>query len=289
MWYDQTTSGLSEYEKWFFDLNGYIMLPAVIGQEKLSRMLELGDAWHDVPDDQLPPPLRSYGYETQEDTRAIARSIDNIIYHDDVFQQLVVNPNIMRAVLALTGNRPQLLAASFTKNYQHNCDLDFHEGHDGGLLNPANTYQCENGQVFATFVNAAVSLVDIPEGAGGFVCVPGSHKSRLPCPKEVSLYDGVPLVQHVSVRAGDCILFTELMRHGTRRWTLQNPRRTVFIRYCTSYASWNPSSGPDPDFRHMLSSNVAELMEPSGFQTCKTVVKRLLHDFKSIAPRNYKK
>lgn len=274
MWYDTTTNRLTDYEKWFFDLNGYLVLPQVIEPSEIERMLELGYAWHDLLDDKLPAPLRSYGYSTPEETDAIARSIDNIIYADE--QGLALNRHIMRAVLALTGNRPQLIAANFTKNYRRNCDLPFHEGHDGGLRNPANDYQAKNGQVFATFLNAAVTLVDIPDGVGGFVCVPGSHKSNFACPEEVSLYDGGPIVHNVTARAGDCILFTELMRHVTRRRTLKTARRTVFIRYSTSYASWTPGSTPDPQYRHLLSDDVTELMQPDSFAHRKKVVQRLL-------------
>ena len=40
------------------------------------------------------------------------------------------------------------------------------------MRNPANDFQSGNGRVFASYVNCALSLVDVPEGAGGFVCVP---------------------------------------------------------------------------------------------------------------------
>jgi ectoine hydroxylase-related dioxygenase (phytanoyl-CoA dioxygenase family) len=121
-----------------------------------------------------------------------------------------------------------------------------------------------------------VSLVDVPAGAGGFVCVPGSHRSNFACPDGISLYDAAPVVHNVSVKAGDCVLFTELLRHGGRRWTLEEPRRTVFVRYSTSYASWSPGVGPIPEYRHMLSDDVAELMTMLGHQGCKRVVKQLL-------------
>jgi ectoine hydroxylase-related dioxygenase (phytanoyl-CoA dioxygenase family) len=203
------------------------------------------------------------------------------VYLDEVFQRLVINPKIMRAVLALTGSRPQLLAASYTKNYQYNDEISFHNGHDGGLHNPANQYQANGYKVFATFLNAAVSLVDVPPGAGGFVCVPGSHKSNFACPDSVSIYDEEPVVHNVSVRAGDCVLFTELLRHGGRRWTLDEPRRTIIVRYCTTYASWSPGVGPIAEYRHLLSDEVAELMSMLGHQACKKVVQRLLDEMEA--------
>ena len=263
---------LTEQEKWFFDLTGFLVLRQIIPPADIARMLELGDAWHELPDAELPPPLRAYANRKPTD----ARPIDNVVYMDDVFQRLVLNADLMRVVLPLTRNCPQLLAASFTKNFQHNDDIPFHEGYDGGWRNPANDYQVADGAPFATFLNAAVSLVDVPAGAGGFVCVPGSHKSNFACPTDIDLYDNAPLVHNVSLKAGDCILFTESLRHGARRWTLDTSRRTIFIRYSTSYASWTPGHTPDPQYRHLLSEDVAELMEMSGWQHRKKVVSRLL-------------
>lgn len=270
---------LTPEEKWFFDLTGYIVLPQVVSPEDVQRMLELGDAWHDLPDEQLPPPLWTYCDAHTEPTAA--RALDNVVYRDEVFQRLVLNPKIMRVVLALTGNRPQLLAASYTKNYKHNDEIPFHNGHDGSLHNPANQYEAKGDKVFATFLNAAVSLVDVPPGAGGFVCVPGSHKSNFACPGNVSLYDEAPIVHNVSVRAGDCVLFTELLRHGGRRWNLDEPRRTIFVRYSTSYASWSPGTGPIPEYRHLLSGDVVELMTMMGHQGCKKAVQRLLDEMET--------
>lgn len=38
-------------------------------------------------------------------------------------------------------------------------------------------------------------------------------------------------VHYISARAGDCILFTEKLKHGTIPWTGKNERRTLFFKY----------------------------------------------------------
>jgi len=73
-------------------------------------------------------------------------------------------------------------------------------------------------------------------------------------------------------------LFTERLRHGGLKWELDDPRRTLFTRYSTSYASWSPGKAPYPEFRHQLTEEVAELREMSGFQHRKKVVQRILAD-----------
>ena len=269
---------LTQKEKWFFDLTGYLVLPQVISPETVQKMLKIGNAWHDSPEDELPAPLQSYrDAGTREHT---PRAIDNIVYGDAIFQELVLNPHIMRVVLELTNYRPQLLAATYTRNFQNEDDIPLHNGHEGGLRNPANDYQAVGDKVFATFLNAAVSLVDVPRGAG-FVCVPGSHKSNFACPDDVTIYSDPPVIHNVNARAGDCVIFTETLRHGGRAWPLDEPRRTVFMRYSTSYASWSPGVAPIPAHRHLLCDDVAELMEMAPHQSEKNVVHRLRSEIES--------
>ena len=264
---------LTEEEKWSFDLHGFLVLKDVVSREDVKRMVELCDTWHALDDSELPPPLRTYWDVNTKPTTP--RSINNVPYADEVFQRLVLNREIMRVVLALTQNCPQLLSVALTRNTKEADDIPFHGGFSGGIRNPANDYQAANGQVFATFLNAGVSLVDVPAGTG-FVCIPGSHKSNFSKPDHVNIYDGPPTVANVSVNAGDVVLFTEALCHGARRWTLDEPRRTVFVRYSTSYASWSPGYGPIEQHRNKLSEEVYELLQMAAHQHRKRVVEWLL-------------
>ena len=82
-------------------------------------------------------------------------------------------------------------------------------------------------------------------------------------PPGIDIYSDPPEVLNVApLNAGDCVsarpsaqpaflhddscelrtqvIFTELLCHGSRRWTdTTTPRRTIFQRYSTSYASWS--------------------------------------------------
>ena len=167
---------------------GFIVVPGVVGAEDLSEMCELCDAWHAVPDSELPPPLKSYDPDYAEKLHT-PRSLNNVEYGADVFARHALNPAIMRAVLALTGNSPQHLGLSLVRDDgTHGADIGLHGGFGGGgqgndpgadgdddgpalgLRNLSNDYQASGGRVFASFINCATTLVDVPRGAG-FVCV----------------------------------------------------------------------------------------------------------------------
>ncbi|MBM3263729.1 MAG: phytanoyl-CoA dioxygenase family protein [candidate division Zixibacteria bacterium] len=267
---------LTEDEKWIFDLQGYLVLRKVVSDNDLAIMTERSDEWHALSDRELPPPLRSY--EDPEKHPKAARAILDVEYADHVFDRLILNREIMRIVLALTYERPQHLLSALTMNTWKNDEIGLHGGTEGTWHNPANDYQVADGKIFATFLNAAVSLVDVPPGCG-FVCIPGSHKSSFRRPDYVDIRTGPPLVTNVPIGAGDAVIFTEALCHGALPWTPKDrPRRTVFVRYSTSYASWSPGVGPKEEYRSKLSEGVYEMKKQAGFQGPKKIVSQLLEE-----------
>ena len=267
---------LSDKEKWLFDLHGYLVLRQVVTPADLDRMIARCDEWHGMEEEELPPPLCSY--EDPGKNPTAARAILHAEYADPVFDRLVLNLPIMRLVLALTRERPQHLLSALTVNRPDSDEITLHNGAFGAWRNPANDYQAADGEVFATFINAAISLVDVPEGAG-FVCIPGSHKTYFERPEHINIRSGPPTVVNVPVNAGDAVVFTEALCHGALPWPLRDPpRRTMFQRYCTSYASWTPGAGPIEEHRRLLSEGVCEMKRQGGFQGPKDIVERLLDE-----------
>jgi hypothetical protein len=266
---------LTHEEKYHFDLHGYIVLKGVVPPEDIGRMIGLCDEWHGLDEADLPVPLRTYTDKNTKETAA--RAINHVEYADEAFQRLALNREIMRCVMALTRNCPQLLGAALTRNTRDSDDIPFHNGMSGDWRLPANDYQATSDGPFATFLNAAVSLVDVPSGSG-FVCVPGSHKAYFERPEHIDLYTEPPTVVNVCPNAGDVVLFTEALCHGGRRWTADYARRTVFVRYAASYASWTPTHGPMEEHRAMLSDDLYELHQRAAYNYRKNIVDRLLRE-----------
>ncbi len=267
---------LSDDEKWFFDLQGYLILKQVVSPGQVRRMVELCDSWHALSEANLPPPLSSY--EDPATNPKAARAILDPEYADPEFDRLILNQGIMRAVLDITDYSPQHLLTALTLNTTESEDINLHNGASGVIRNPANDYQAGDGRVFATFLNAAISLVDVPSGAG-FVCIPGSHKSYFDRPENINIRTGPPTVVNIPVNAGDALLFTEALCHGALPWTCSSePRRTVFLRYSTSYASWSPGVGPKEEYKDKISEEVYQMKQQWGFQGKKPVVERLIKE-----------
>lgn len=264
---------LTNEERYLFDLHGFLVLRQAVAPDEVRRMVELCDKWHAMTDAQLPAPLWTYKDSGTKPTTP--RSINHVEYADEVFQRLVLNREIMRVIMALTLNRPQLLDTALTRNTRESDAIPFHGGVSGGFHHPACDYQASGDKVFATFINAAVSLVDVPQGSG-FVCVPGSHKAHFARPAHVDINSEPPTVINVCPKAGDVVVFTECLCHGARKWNADEPRRTVFVRYSTSYASWSPGHGPIEAHRDKITPEIYELHQMLGYSVQKKVVTRLL-------------
>ena len=265
---------LTDEEKWLFDLHGFLVLRQVITRDDLATMINQCDKWHAMTEDQLPPPMCSY--EDPEQKPNVARAILHAEYGHPVFDQLILNLSIMRVVLALTRERPQHLLSALTVNHSNTEEIELHNGVSGPWRNPANDYQSAEGGIFATFINVAISLVDIPDGSG-FVCIPGSHKTYFQRPDDVTIHTSSSTVINVPIKAGDAVVFTEALCHGALPWPYHDrPRRTMFQRYSTSYASWTPGAGPEEQYKSQLSGGVYEMKQVGGFQGPKKIVEQLI-------------
>ena len=109
-------------------------------------------------------------------------------YGDKIFQDLAMDPQILRVVAGLTMNSPRLFLYNFTmmtkddqaKGSFHRDDSGFKFPPD--FRNPHNDYQAGNGEIYCSHIATWVALVDVP-GNTGFCVVPGSHKSSFQRPK----------------------------------------------------------------------------------------------------------
>jgi hypothetical protein len=113
--------------------------------------------------------------------------------------------------------------------------FDLHGGSitASGAYNFPISYHFHGQQIVCSLINVAVQLTDSPKGSGGFVVVPGSHKSNFPPPGNREA------LQHIADRygyqpeceAGDAVLFTEAVLHGAAVRKSPEQRRVVLMRF----------------------------------------------------------
>jgi hypothetical protein len=217
---------MTDEEKYEFDLQGYLVIPDAIDAPTLARM----NAWLDTQAETDP--------EWQGQTGNA--HLENPITWGPDFLELLINPLVLPILQEILGE---------TMRLDHDYAIFLREGHGGLALHgpklrepydPLHFYQCVNGKIYCGLTVATYALTDVPEGTGGLAVIPGSHKSNFRVPEDIRTFERAsPLVRQIPTRAGDCIIFTERLIHGTLPWQGPGIRRTLFFKYAPGGLTWS--------------------------------------------------
>jgi ectoine hydroxylase-related dioxygenase (phytanoyl-CoA dioxygenase family) len=218
---------MTEEEKYLFDLQGYLVLENAIDAETVDRM----NAWIDMQ------------ARNDERWRAQIRNVQiasPITWGPD-FLALLDAPRALAILKAVLGPSMRL---------DHDYAIFLSEGGHRGMelhgpslihpYDPIHFYHQIEGRIFCGLTVASYALTDSPPGSGGLAVVPGSHKQRFRIPEDIRLLEREsPIVQHVPMKKGDCVIFTESLVHGTLPWKGPGERRTLFFKYGPGGVSWS--------------------------------------------------
>lgn len=229
---------MDEYEKYLFDLNGYLVLEGVLTPEEVAACNEAMDRNADR--------IQADRIRIQEKIRS--KSISS--YFTGVltwpkpwcqpFRDLLSHPKIVACLHELLGDGFRL---------DHIYGIVMSKGteglvlHGGGHLrhNLVDFYGFLNGRMCCGLTVVSWALTDCGPGDGGFACIPGSHKSNYPLPRDVARMEkDLGVVKQVEAKAGSAIIFTEALTHGTMPWKSSHERRSVLYKYSPGPLSHNP-------------------------------------------------
>jgi len=242
---------MTDEERYLFDLMGYLVVPNVLTaleiQELNSIIDRLGD-WEERTGSRHVHTGMDEEHVSQafHDPRAgLVEWFSGLMLEwGDGIRQLVGHDRIFPYIKELLGN-----AARLDHQYavlQRRCQkiegtLALHGG--GTPPSPHEYYRYQNGEFFNGLTVFSFALTDVPLGAGGFGCLPGSHKSNIPLPQGFkSLFPARREVVHVPMKAGDVLIFTEALTHGTLAWTSSHERRALLFKYCPAHMQWERNS-----------------------------------------------
>ncbi|MBM3262162.1 MAG: phytanoyl-CoA dioxygenase family protein [candidate division Zixibacteria bacterium] len=210
---------MTEAELFEFDLNGVIVYRDLISPDDVRRMNAIIDE-----------DLKRLG---KEDTFSFG-----FIDLDPCFLELMAHPRTLSIMRQMIGD---------WMRYDHAYGLQMDTGTvERGLARPnlhggprtdhgEHQYQWFDGKMHNGLIVAIYALEDIHPGDGGFICVPGSHKANRYFLPPVDSH----LVVNPSFRAGDMLIFTEALIHGTTTWmSKKNRRRALLYKYSPGHSTW---------------------------------------------------
>ena len=217
---------MSEEDKYLFDLQGFLVVRGVLDAETLKTL----HASMDVN-----------GIAGPEAGDISKSRFGNFLSWGEPWRNLIDHARIMPYLSELLGPKFRLDHA-----YGMAAKADTDEGHLGlhhqaGMFNHACYYATHGQQMHTGLLVVSYTLVDMPVGRGGFCCIPGSHKALYNTPGKYYRTDNNPLLTQVPIAAGDVIIFTEALTHGTTKWRNPHERRSVLLKYCPPYMQFSGS------------------------------------------------
>ena len=220
-------------QKFFFDLRGWILLPAVLSEDEIE--------------------------ETKAEVYAGAGQS-----YKGTLQKLLDHPAIVGILNEILSEDP------FVKEdcYGFRCEGSFttvrppgwskSERGDNGLphvVRPpqqanAMRYQVAGGKIFAGLTRVVWELEEVKAGSGGTSFLSGSHKAHFnyggPDPYRPNISDSPwegsmrMIMDDYSCPPGSVVIFTESLVHAANDWTNpDNPRCAVFNCYNSIWAQWH--------------------------------------------------
>ena len=146
-------------------------------------------------------------------------------------------------------------------------------GKNGGNLhggpetaNGCQFYKYHNGTMQNGLSVLTYFFADAGPGDGGFICVPGSHKSNFlsDMPSDVrELKRAEPYVVQPVTKAGDALFFTEALIHGTTPWNADHERRTFLYKYSPGHISFSQTYYKTEDYFNPTGQQQRILSPPS--------------------------
>ena len=256
---------MNDTERYLFDLHGFLVVEGVLSRAEVAMANEAIDRHADgiverVGEASLSSDSRTMQGETGRGDLGGLLSWEKPWC--DPFRAMLAHPQITPYLNQLLGKGWRL---------DHNAGLiSMRKGAEGHLLHGSSGpafdrhqyYIFKDGQMHNGLTVVAWQLADVNPGDGGLALIPGSHKGNYACPQPIRKWEAHrDVVKQVTCKAGDVVIFTEAVTHGTIPWSADHDRRSVLFRmspgnlaYAKGYNPWPESmlEGLTPQQRAVL-------------------------------------
>ena len=237
---------MTDEERFLFDLQGFLIVKGVLSAAELRVLNDAVDEKFDAyaqPSEHWRPHRCSHW----------GQPLVDLIDHDGLMPYLLGPTSASTTTTASSCAAAMRAAGLHGGSHLRHSWSDHWYRYQDGLM--------RNGLTVITFF-----LTGATEGDGGFACVPGSHKSNYLdlLPPDVRNYARpAPYVLQPAVEAGDVLIFTEALVHGTMPWTADHERRCLLYKYSPGHSAWDRDGYDLADYRSFhLAERRRRIMQP---------------------------
>jgi len=248
-----------EMQQYLFDLQGYLVIPDVLGAAEVAELNRLIDA------QGLPSPHESIRFGSAAGLHGPDHGFLN---WGEPFCRLLDHEAIMPILRFRLGDCFRLDRLYGIRMHKGQTMGAMHADYGASARNvftkPGERFHFAPNGIYEGFTVVAWSLADAGPRHGGFWCIPGSHKSNFKLPREIhEAPEKASCVVIPEIPAGSVVLFTEAVMHGTAPWTGDHERRTLLYKYCVSQMAWSRARVLPPPDVTLTARQQALLTEPA--------------------------
>ena len=179
---------MTEYEKYLFDLNGYLVVDDILSPALLDALNASIDQ-HMAADAPLAPTGLNSGSEQLSGThgRQTFSGLNWPAPWCDPFHQLMALPKALEYMVDTIGDDLRFEGLTGISNTKGSEGQILHGGGVGHSpdLEQGFFHRVEQGRMRNGEMAIAYLLSDVNPGDGGFCCIPGSHKANFFCSWEM--------------------------------------------------------------------------------------------------------
>ena len=268
---DENDEYLADY---LFDLNGYLILKNAVAPGDIKEMNQwIEDHWGFVDSTRRSVTQESGAWignvETHTYSGADGCNFQNIIEAGPVFRRLINYPSwihlVRRWISPVNG-------LSIHENFLNVRGSGGYIGIHSGGANPISymTFrQANTGEWMVGQINVIMALQDIGPGDGPTTLIPGSHKSVLRHPQlledvyrsDAAAGEQVGMVE-LYLKAGDALMFTDAITHGSAARSNPGHRRIVLYRYSPALLHTRFEYVPSAELLSNLTDEQRSIIQP---------------------------
>ena len=238
---------MTEFEKYLFDLNGYLVVEDALSTEQVAA---LNDAI-DNNRDRITLRQRGLDGRSEDDGGDASEGLKgeqgrgefaDVMFWPEPwcqpFRELLSLPAAMEWMIATIGDE---FCYSGMQGITQVAGTEGQILHGGGVphhpsMTPVFFSRFADGRMANGLMAIGYQLADIGPGDGGFCCIPGSHKANYEAPLALRRLEmDTEHVHQITARAGSAITFTETLTHGAMPWAGSHERRSLIYRYQPAY------------------------------------------------------
>lgn len=226
-------------ERYFWDLNGHLILRGVLTRSELHAANAAIDAHRDRIRAGEPNRLSRGSTALQGIGRPSMggkQLLDLERPYCDIFRRMLVHPAVVNRLRVMCGpgfrldHGPQFIGGV--------KGTSGHRLHGSGAPHKPNVAYHHQGEPYIGAVTVSWQLAEVIKNQGGFACVPGSHKSDFDPPDGVtSCDDHMGAVIQPAAQSGDVVFFMDgAQTHGTFPWRNEHERRSILYKFASRTA-----------------------------------------------------